>query len=209
MKNSLGLMLLLISIVIELMGECIEPPSPLTPLETLNGSADSYITKSIMDNIIDKKYKINYMPDMVVIKQYISGELGSMSNSAREAVSNYSLSYDASTDKIAQTYSALAKKRGHTVKIYKQNMNLKIAKIMPMTLEINNEPSYMNLDKALVEYEKNNRIKSALIRVHTISNYVGWIQYRYTIIIYGSLARIIESKIGNDTFSNLYITTMK
>jgi len=209
MKNSLVLVLLLTSIVIDLMGECIEPPSPLTPLETVNGSADSHITKSIMDNITDKKYKINYMSNRVVIKQYISGELGSISNSAGEAISNYRLSYDASTDKIAQTYSAIAKKRGHIVKIYKQNMNLKIAKIVPMTLEINSEPSYMNLDNALVEYDKNNRIKSALIRVHTISNYVGWIQYRYSMIVYGNLARIIESKIGKDTFNNLYITTMK
>ena len=186
-----------------------EMPKPPTPQEIVSRSADGHITKAIMDNIKDKKYTVDYNSNRIIIKQYISGELGSMSGSAREAISRYNSSYDSSNDKIAQTYIEMAKNRGSTIKMYKQGMNLKIASIMPMNWDINNEPSYGNLDNALVEYDKNNRIKSTLIRVHTVSKYIGWIQYRFSMIMYGNLANKLESKIGNNTFDNMYITTMK
>lgn len=200
MKNVLVLVVFLVSIVIELSG-CREPADPLTAQERLNNSADAFITKAVMDSITEERYKIDYRSNIILIKQYISEELGSISSSLKEVILSYGSLYDASTDKIARTYIAMAKERGHLVKTYKPSMNLKIIKVVPITLDINNKSSYTNLDKALVEYDKNNRIKSVLIRVHTISKYVGWMHYRYSIVMYGDLARIIESKIENNSLN--------
>ena len=180
----------------------------LTPQEIVAGSKDKQIAQAVIDNLKDKKYSINYNINRIIISQNISTETGSMSHSPDEAVSTYLSKYDSSTDQIANTYITMAKERGNTVKLYKNSVNLAIAEIMPMPWEVKNRISKANIDNTLVEYDKNNRSVSALIRVHTMSKSLGYIHDRFSMIVFDNLARTMETTIQNSVFDNGYITTL-
>lgn len=186
---------------------CLEIKQP-TPQEIVAGSMDKQITQTVIDNLKDKKYKIQYNTNRIVIEQYISGELGSTTGSPNEAVSVYLSKYDSSSDQISDTYIKMAKERGNTVKLYKNSVNLAIAGIMPMPFEVKNRISRTDIDNAFVEYDKNNRAVSALIRVHTMAKSLGYTHYRHSILVFDNLARTMEAKIQNNVFDNGYITTI-
>ncbi len=183
-------------------------PQPKTPEQIVQASSYPEVTKNVMENLKDKKYSIDYMENRVVIQQYISGEKGSTDQSIDAAISAYTAKYDASNDQISTVFIDTAKQKGNIVKMYKKSVNLALVRVTPMPWDITNYPSKGDIDVAFIEYDKNNRIVSVLIRAHAFPKTLGVLDYRYSIIAFGNLARGIESTVNNNVFTEGYITTI-
>ena len=195
-----------LSIVLFLAGCAL--PQPKTPEQIVQASLYPEATKNVMEKLKDKKYSVDYIENRIVIQQYISGEKGGTDQSIDVAISAYNLRYDASNDEISAVFIESAKQRGNIVKMYKKSVNLALVKVMPMPWDITNYPSRGDIDVAFVEYDKNNRIASVLVRAHAFPKSLGVLDYRYSIIAFGDIARQIESTVKNNVFTEGYITTI-
>lgn len=184
-------------------------PQPKTPEQIVQASSYPGVTKNAMEKLKDKKYSIDYIENRIVIQQYISGEKGSTDQSIDTAINAYNSKYDASDDEISAVFIESAKQRGNMVKMYKKSVNLALVKVTPMPWDITNYPSKGDIDVAFVEYDKNNRISSVLLRAHAFPKTLGVLDYRYSIIAFGNIAREIESTVNNNVFTEGYITTIK
>ncbi len=195
-----------LSIVLFLAGCAL--PQPKTPEQIVQASLYPEATKNVMEKLKDKKYSVDYIENRIVIQQYISGEKGGTDQSIDVAISAYNLRYDASNDEISAVFIESAKQRGNIVKMYKKSVNLALVKVMPMPWDITNYPSRGDIDVAFVEYDKSNRIASVLVRAHAFPKSLGVLDYRYSIIAFGNIARQIESTVKNNVFTEGYITTI-
>lgn len=183
-------------------------PQPKTPEQIVQASLYAGATKNVMEKLKDKKYSVDYIENRIVIQQYISGEKGGTDQSIDVAISAYNSRYDASNDEISAVFIESAKQRGSIVKMYKKSVNLALVKVIPMPWDITNYPSRGDIDVAFVEYDKNNRIASVLVRAHAFPKSLGVLDYRYSIIAFGNIARQIESTVKNNVFTEGYITTI-
>ncbi len=202
--------LLIVAIMgLSLMNGCGEPQ---TPEQLVAQSSDKAMMRAFSKpGILGKsEYLQSYSPsDLIRMRTSIGNSHYGMGN----ARGSYASKYDSSRDKIAQEYIKVAKSRGNTVKLYKNSINNQIApKIVHPFLENGNSavmPRY-DLDPALIEFDKNGRIVSILVRRHyftSIGN--GFVaQDRDTIVILGNTARKMEMSIGNNALDNGYIATL-
>ena len=61
----------------------------------------------------------------------------------------------------------------------------------------------------MIEYDKNGRIVSAMIRGHAFAkNFVNYDHYEMAYIYFGATARRVENSIDNRAFEAGYITTL-
>jgi len=202
--------LLIVAVIgLGLINGCGEPQ---TPEQLIAKSSDKAMMKAFSKPGVAGKSEhfIDYSPsDLIRMRTSIGNSHYGM-GSAR---GSYSSKYDASRDKIAQEYIKVAKARGNTVKLYKTFINNQIArKIVHPFLENGNSaviPKY-DLDPALIEFDKNGRIVSMLVRRHYFTpighGFVA--QQRDSIIILGNTARKMEMSISNNTLNNGYIATL-
>jgi len=202
--------LLIVAIMgLSLMNGCGEPQ---TPEQLVAKSSDKAMMRAFSKpGILGKsEYLQGYSPsDLIRIRTSIGNSHYGI-GSARES---YSSKYDSSRDKIAREYIKVAKARGNTVKLYKNFINNQIApKIVHPFLENGNSsviPKY-DLDPALIEFDKNGRIISILVRRHYFTpighGFVA--QQRDSIIVLGNTARKMEMSISNNTLNNGYIATL-
>lgn len=181
---------------------------PKTPEQIIQASSYPEMTKSVMDSLNNKKYKVDYENHRILILQDISGEKGHIDRSIGVASSEYLSLYDSSNDDISNAYIKTAKQKGNIVKMYKKTTNLAIIKLLPMPWNVTNYPSKADLDVAFLEYDKNNRLVSALVRVHDYPTSIGIMNDRYSIIVYGPFARQLEATLNNAIFSEGFITTI-
>lgn len=181
---------------------------PKTPEQIIQASSYPEMTKSVMDMLKNKKYNIEYENDRILVLQNISREKGHIDRSISVAANEYLSLYDSSNDDISNAYINTAKQKGNVVKMYKTTTNLAIVKLLPMPWNVTNYPSKADLDVAFLEYDKNNRLVSALVRVHDYPTSIGIMNDRYSIIVYGPFARQLEATLNNAIFSEGFITTI-
>jgi hypothetical protein len=195
---------------LSLMNGCAEPK---TPAQLVAQSSDKEMMKAFskLEVLEDSEFLSEYSPaDIIRIRM---PSVGNVHPSMATALSRYSSKYNSSTDKKARAYVKVAKARGNTVKLYKNFINNKIAsKIVHPFMERGSKhktPIY-NLDPALIEFDKNGRIISILVRRHYITPFTHGVvsQDRDTIVILGNTASKMEMSIDNNTLNNGYITTL-
>lgn len=200
--------------IASLFSGCVMPD----PEQLLAQSTDRQMAQAFLGSTKVSKYeRINSFastPDMVVMENYISDEKGHIDIDIADAVNEYSSSFDSSTDLIAQRYIKVAKSRGSMVKMYKTSVNTAISRVIPNSNKMNNSPyRRYDLDPAFIEFDKDGKIKSILIRKHVFSSVrmfggIRWLHHRDSQIIYGNKIRTIEINIGNDVLENGYIRTL-
>lgn len=200
--------------VASLFSGCVMPD----PQQLLAQSTDKQMAQAFLGSDRVSKYEeidsYSSTPDIIVLENYISEEKGHIDVNIADAVNEYSSSFDSSTDPVAQRYMKVAKSRGSIVKMYKTSVNAAIAKVVPNSNYMNNSPyRRYDLDPAFIEYDKDGKIKSFLIRKHVFRSVrmfggIRWMHYRYSQIVYGNRTRVIEINIGNDVLENGYIRTL-
>ena len=185
MKRNYLLSLIMIISIGFLFSGCLKPK---TPEQIIQGSSDKLLTKNIMKFLKDKKYSISYYPNFIKIDQYISGEKGHTDPDEFVAMQEYLKNYDSSNDEISKIFLETAKQRNNTVRTYKNFLNSKIAKRYFSSYDIKYKKLYSDLDIAFIEYDKNNRIKTILVRGHAFEDGLGTTHDRYSMFIFGNQA---------------------
>ena len=211
MFNINSIRVLVVTFILLLISGCTSM-KPISPEKIIGESQDPHISKAVIMGLTDKKYDVSHSSNKIIIKQIISIEQGSSSRSVGDAIGRYHHFYDASKDKIAQVYINSVKKRGNIVKMYKNNVNGMVVNLisMPYDYRSNLYPTRSNIDVVLIEHDKKGRINSALFRAHTFPDGLGsYGDRRYSVIMFLSLAKNIEYRIGNDVLNDGYITTLK
>lgn len=176
-----------------------------TPEQIISESGYKEITRNFlnMPTIKTKDRSVDYYSNMIVITDYISGLKGSVDPNLNSAISQYLNKFNSSKDDIAQEYIQNAKENGNTVKMYKTEVNLALAKLLPMSWEFKNFPyKKADLDVAFIEFDKSNNIISVLVRVHYYGDSFGITSFRESLIAFSNLANFIESRIENFTLQN-------
>jgi len=204
MKNNILKLILVIAIGVLFTG-CLEPK---TPAYILQHSSDKLLTKNIMNSLKDKKYSIKYLNDFIEIDQYISEEKGHTDPNEFDAIREYLYNYDSSNDEISKVFLQTARERNNTVRTYKNKLNSKIAKRYFSSYDRQYKKLYSDLDIAFIEYDKNNRIKTVLVRGHAFEDTLGTSHDRYSMLIFGREAKRIESTISNYDFANNLLSTI-
>lgn len=209
------LQLLTMSILIlGALSGCLQAP---TPTKLIEQSSDKQMMSAFAkEGVLSKNEwleKFFIDADNIYIKNFISGTKGHGDVGVKNAIDEYANLFDSSKDEIATLYIATAKSRGNTVKMYKTFVNADIGKMTPHLYEIRQSPIWrFNLDPAFIEFDKNGRIVSTLIRKHGFkpNSLVedGYLQYRSSQIVLGKEARYIEERLGNDVLANGYILTL-
>jgi hypothetical protein len=183
---------------------------PMKPEQQIAQSKDKQMMKAFLKpGILSEKeelYKYR-SPDKILFRN----ELQTVVSGTSRATSSYLSNYDSSRDKIASIYIKTAKARGHIVKMYKNFVNAKIAKLVRPGVYSDISIKKFDLDPCFIEFDKNGRVVSALVRRHyfvSINNRGLYSHDRDSIILFGKYARLIERLISNDDLANGYITTL-
>ena len=191
--------------IIGLVNGCVEPK---TPEQMIASSADKKMMSAFVKNksklkgeyLSGNSYNINLRNNIETVPFSLNRHIGS-----------YASKYDASRDTIARLYIKTAKSRGNKVKLYKTSVNSAMARLAPQGSYASISLKRYDLDPALIEFDKNGRIKSALVRRHYfpyLHNKSARAHDRDSIILIGETIRQIEMVVGNATLANGYITTL-
>lgn len=194
----------LVAVMIAFSG-CVQPQTPEMKIAQSQYKA---MTKAFLAKLPKYEELYRTKSDQIVLKYYVDQSMGSNTPGVRAGINRYVAHFDSSTDHVAKRYIKVAKKRGHKVKMYNANVNRVIARMTP-------KPFYYrgvwrsNLDNAFIEFNKQGRIVSVLVRKH-LYNTMGFItsDYRSSQILFGRWARILESRLNNSLLNNGYIATM-
>lgn len=116
-------------------------------------------------------------------------------------------------DVLARSYIEAAKSRGHHVRMYRPDVNAAINRITDGgPAAISGVPrggrAFIDLDNAMIEFDRQGRVVSALSRVSVTQILVGVTVQRYTTIHMGhGIAKAIENSLGNRQLENAYLRT--
>lgn len=124
-----------------------------------------------------------------------------------------SYDYDGASDTPAQIYVSTAKKRGNSIRLYKPAMAAHINRTLgvpfqhfPATAKTLASVEWYDLDNPLVEYDRNGRIVSVMVRAHQMFAGVGADVIMYTSIHFGpNVGRRLENGLRNSLFAEYYI----
>lgn len=182
-----------------------------TPEMRAEQSQDKMMSNAFSSNL-PRHEEINRFisePDEIAINHYIDREVGT-GKSVNESIRKYRAYTDSSKDELSKRYIKVAKSRGNTVKMYNARVNEFLGKITPLTAKLLYDgPRKYDEDNAFIEFDKNGRIVSMMIRKHIyprIGNFVS--NYRVTHILFGKWASIAETRLSNSFLSDGYIATM-
>jgi len=181
---------------------------PRTPEQMIASSADKQMMSTFIKN--DSKLKKEYLSK----NRYninLRNNIETVPFSLGRHIGSYSSKYDASRDTIARLYIKTAKARGNKVKLYKTSVNNAIARLAPQGSYADISLKRYDLDPALLEFDKQGRIKSALVRRHYfpyLHNKSARAHDRDSIVLIGETIKQIEMRIGNNILANGYITTL-
>ncbi|MGP1485942.1 MAG: hypothetical protein ACTTJC_07665 [Campylobacter sp.] len=194
---------LLVAIATIISG-CFKMP---TPEEQIAQSQYPALTKAFYDAKIGMD---SVRPNRIVIDRYMMDYFGAAAPSIQYAVNEYISRYDSSKDKIAKTFIANAKANGHTVKMYKKNVNAEISSVLPSVWGANNYPNKANLDVAFIEFDENGQMIAILSRLHYYSDSLGAaMDHLVSMVSFGNLASLVESQVGNYALENGLIREIK
>ena len=169
----------------------------------VDNNEDVVMAKAFYPSPFGRKYNVNVVSNGVslVREQFIGGDLVKLTS--RDLLT------DTSKDDIATLYIKTAKARGNTVKLYKPTINSKIIRTFRRSISRRTKVTKTDLSHALIEYDANNRIISALVRINQYDQpIVSWGSIFTSQLILGSAARIIENKISNRLLDDNYLATM-
>lgn len=126
---------------------------------------------------------------------------------------------DSSNDEVAQRYREIAQARGNGVHLHKATLNSAIVNLINPLVPGGDvwirKAKRDDLDAALLEFTKDGRITSALVRIVTIAEKRGNLldpfpkayAFEDVHIVTGPYARRIEHRIGNRQLEDTYLTT--
>jgi len=151
-----------------------------------------------------KKYKAELHKQLVTIGIYNN----LYENQISSAINSYQQK-DSTKDAVAKTYIVTAKKRGHRVAMYNAAINKMILSIFNQGRPLRGEVYQYALDNALIEYDKNSRMVSVLVRLNSFMIPIGNVLHEQNSRFYLSgLARMIESKISRKTLQDNFIADL-
>ena len=146
----------------------------------------------------------NFTGEWINVRQYIKTTSSSLSG----ALSEYG-EKDSSKDAFADAYIKTAKGRGNTVRLYNYSINQKVRSLYKIDRPLPNGTNVTNIDNALAEYDKNNRLVTIMVRSHMFSPPLGlFSNQNYTTVYTGQKAARIESTISSKDFSENLITEL-
>ena len=118
------------------------------------------------------------------------------------------ISSDSSKDNIAKYYLDTIKERGNTAKLFRSPVNSMIANMISKPRS--SFPYYTDWDPALIEYDSNGRVVSALVRFDHVTPAAGYLYLdQINNILFDNFAGTIEMSLGNNVLNDNYITTMQ
>jgi len=169
-----------------------------------NASEDPVMVNAILGISKNSKYKANIGARHISLKIYNN----LYENQISGAVNSYRKN-DSSNDQVAKTYIATAKKRGNRVAMYNSKVNKAILSLYNQGTRLKGDVWYYDLDNALVEYDKKNRIVSALVRINEFMIPIGNVLHEQRSNFYlSSDARYIESKISKKALEDNFIANL-
>lgn len=190
-----------------LLSGCLEPR---TPDEIVSQSPYPSLTKDVISNVTKRDgFYSDYFSEYIEISHNLDGD-AYFGYSVDQVIFHYEKQYDSNNDLVVQTYIKNAKNNANTIKVYKSLLAKDLVRIMPLP-RITSKNSYKyDLDNIFIEFDKNNRIVSALMKVHVIFHgSQGKTHSLYSMIYFGSLARKIENNISNKALENAYLREYK
>lgn len=198
---------ILVFILAMSLSGCLEPR---TPEQIISLSPYPSLTKEIINNVTRQNgFYNNYFSNYIEISHTLRGD-ASFGFTVDEVIFHHLKEYDLSSDLVFQAYVKNAKNNKNIIKTYKFLLAKDLAKIMPLP-RITNKNSYkFDLDNVFIEFDKNNKIISALMKVHVIFHgSQGKTHYLYSMIYFGMLATKIENNISNRALENAYLRDYK
>jgi hypothetical protein len=118
------------------------------------------------------------------------------------------VSLDSSKDDIARLYLDAIKERGNTAKLFRAPVNSMIANLISKPRS--SFPYYTDWDPALIEYDSNGRVVSALVRFVHVTPAAGYLYLDQVCnILFDNFASTIEMNLGNNVLNDNYITTLQ
>ncbi|MCK4742911.1 MAG: hypothetical protein KAT25_03750 [Sulfuriflexus sp.] len=169
----------------------------------VDNNDDVVMAKAFYPSPFGRKYNVNVVSNAIslVREEFKGGDLVELTSK--------DLLTDTSKDDIATLYIKTAKARGNTIKLYKPAINSKIIRTFRRSVSRRTKVTKTDLSHALIEYDANNRIISALVRINQYDQpIVSWGSIFTSQLFLGSAARIIENKISNRLLDDNYLATM-
>lgn len=117
--------------------------------------------------------------------------------------------FETTDDEVGKRYIATAHARGSVVKLYKPEMSAIIGRTLRQPWYVEGSRHSMvrlDLDRVMIEYDKQGRIASCLTRSHFGEAVVGSTSTQYITIFTGpEVSRTLEDRIRNSDFQNTLI----
>jgi len=184
-----------------------------TPDELLTNATDQQMARGFIGNTqLGKEQTLEVFKtenNMIVFENEDSSKYYSINQPTQQYIN----SSDSANDEIAKNFIKIAKSRGGTVKLYKTSVNNAISSLIPVSSSMYAGKIYnFNLDPALIEFDKNGRVKSMLVRKHGFAEISGfgtfYKHHIYSYIVFGNMAKKIEMGINNNILDNGYISIL-
>lgn len=201
------------------VGNMIKPK--VSKEQSINNSHDKYLTETFINSFqTSRDVKMNIKKSSIEIEKLLfSSDLNVQMKSAENFYKGKSSGF--LNDDVATLYKDAVKKRGNYVNVYKGQMNYKIfSSIIGKLNRGNAEKLYAyGLDFALIEFDKNDQIQSALVRAAiVIPEAIGIAMgdknppvniEQNSVIFFKDKMSICEMTIPNEDFKNYLVKSFK
>ena len=159
---------------------------------------------SLIDAIKSNGYQYS---DISPTKLVVRKEMFHLANMVEMSSAMSRYVYDSEGDQLSKAYIEVASKRGNRVKVFRPSLTKIINSIFKQPFDhMQQSAEWYDRDVSLVEYDKQNRPISILVRAHQAQTTVGVNSYMYATIFFGqNNMRFFENNVANNVIENSFL----